>query len=309
VRRLWAFLSSLPFFYGLAGALLAVFVWQTLWGVNVRVYGSPWFLALALLLALNILFCLLRRAGRAPVHDLVLHIGIILLLSGAALNRHARFEGQMRLVRGVPQDLAFTDEGVYRLPCSVELLSFAQEYEGTPHLLLTLRQGGGEVRLRAREHATATLGNLQVAVEGVYRDLALGANGPGERSPFWNNPAVRLRVEAGGVSTGHWVFLRFPAHSGPATPWKAGLELVDGAVSNYRSRLRLQQEGRVVQAEVAVNEPLRFEGYTFYQASFDPSDASVTVLLVKRERFLWLVYLGFLFLSVGVLLWLVWTPF
>lgn len=54
---------------------------------------------------------------------------------------------------------------------------------------------------------------------------------------------------------------------------------------NYSSRVRLQQSSTGEDREVVIrmNEPLRFGGETFYQASFDSEDEKGTVLQVVRN--------------------------
>jgi len=51
---------------------------------------------------------------------------------------------------------------------------------------------------------------------------------------------------------------------------------------------------------VSVNDPLIYEGHWFYQSNYNPEDPSVSGIMVVREPGLWLVYVGFLMLIVGI---------
>lgn len=51
---------------------------------------------------------------------------------------------------------------------------------------------------------------------------------------------------------------------------------------------------------VSVNDPLIFQGYWFYQSNYNPEDPNASGLMVVREPGLWLVYVGFLCLIIGI---------
>lgn len=55
-------------------------------------------------------------------------------------------------------------------------------------------------------------------------------------------------------------------------------------------------------AEIAVNAPVRHGGYTFYQDSYDTRRGQYTILLVVRDRWLWVVWCGVAMLAAGSLL-------
>lgn len=308
MSRVVSFLSSLGFFFAVSLSLLGVFIWQTVWSGSSGVFRSPWFFALSMLLALNTALCLLRKMKKAPRYFVILHAGVLLVMVGSALNTLTRFEAVMKLGKNRPESLAVTDEGIYRIPHSLELLEFAIEYYRRPRLRLTLNHGGERLQMKAEPGAKAALGSVRFQVLELLPDFARTEKGAFSRSPFWNNPALRLQVEEDGRIQKRWLFLHFPGHEPAGAPWRAELELVDGEIKNYFSRVRIHSPGESREARVAVNEPLRHRGYTFHQLSYDPSDPDSSVLSVKRERFLWLVYGGFILLITGVFLWLLWKP-
>lgn len=71
---------------------------------------------------------------------------------------------------------------------------------------------------------------------------------------------------------------------------------------NFSSKVRLENPGTGEKREVLIymNNPLRYQGMTFYQASFDPRDERVTVLQVVRNP-AWLTpYFACILVGVGL---------
>lgn len=300
----------MAFFFGIATVLLAIFVWQTVGGYSNSVYRSAWFIGLALLLALNTAFCLIKRGRRAGWSFVVLHAGIVVIIVGSVLNMATRFQAVIDLTRNRPVDTVLAEDGMYRLPFAVELNEFAIDYYRSPYLWLDLSAAGQRTRVRAAAGTEFAFAATGFKIVAVYEDFAL--SGPGQafsRSAQWNNPAVRLQVDRQGKSDQYWVFLHYPSHERPEFPWRASLTLVDAEIKNYRSGLRVRDGEQTVSGQVAVNEPWSYQGYCFYQSSYDPADPQRSLLTVKREGFVWMVYGGFVLLIAGVLLWLVRKPY
>lgn len=73
------------------------------------------------------------------------------------------------------------------------------------------------------------------------------------------------------------------------------------AVSDFKSHLVVLEEGRqAAQKVIEVNRPLHYGGYHFYQFDYDKRAERYTVLAVRSDTGLPLVYLGFFVLGVGV---------
>ena len=71
---------------------------------------------------------------------------------------------------------------------------------------------------------------------------------------------------------------------------------------NFSSRIRLQNPGGPDDREVLIymNNPLRYAGLTFYQASFEPGNDQVTILQVVRNPGWQLPYLACTLLALGL---------
>ena len=73
---------------------------------------------------------------------------------------------------------------------------------------------------------------------------------------------------------------------------------------NFSSNIRLQTPGGTDDREVLIymNNPLRYSGYTFYQASYDENDPTVTILQVVRNPSWLIPYIACSMMTFGLLL-------
>ena len=71
---------------------------------------------------------------------------------------------------------------------------------------------------------------------------------------------------------------------------------------NYKSYVKINGKGNLV--EIFMNEPLKFEGYTFYQSSYQmtPNEPAITILSVNRDPGRIFKYFGSLILCLGIIL-------
>jgi len=75
-------------------------------------------------------------------------------------------------------------------------------------------------------------------------------------------------------------------------------------VKDFKSDVAVLEEGQTTARKVIeVNHPLHYGGYHFYQHSYDDVGGQYTILLVKSDSGLRLVYGGFLLLGAGVFWW------
>lgn len=302
------FLSSLRLFFALCLALGLVFAWQTLLNRGPSLYGSPWFLALGALLAVNIAACSARRARTAPLSFLLIHAGLVAVILGGFTSRFLRFEAQLPLRAGTESDRAYSGNAVYRLPFSVKLESFRLDYYGEPAGVVTVMHADGSRDYPVQEGSAISLPEFGAGIKvlKLARDFGLNAkNEVSDKSPYWHNPAARLEISLGGKKKNLWFFAKFPGMHRAELPFHVFYRLDNADIKNFTSAVLVRPEGgEAFSAEISVNKPLRAMGYTLYQSSYDPAEASYSLLTVTRDRGLWAVYLGFAALLAGVFLWL-----
>jgi hypothetical protein len=301
-------LASLRLFFALCLALGAVFVYQTVFNAGPSVYGSYWFLALGALLAANIAACAGGRARTAAPSFLLIHAGLVLVILGGFASRFLRFEAELPLRAGAETDRVYSGNAVYQLPFSVKLESFRLDYYGEPAGRLTVMDDAGGRDFTASEGAVISLPELGASIKvlRLLRDFGLtGANKAIDKSGYWHNPAAQLEITFKGKKKKLWFFANFPGMHRSELPFHVFYKLQNAEVKNFTSAVLVRPAGgQAVSAEIAVNKPLRTQGYTLYQTSYDPADAGYTLLTVARDRGLWVVYAGFAALLAGIFLWL-----
>jgi hypothetical protein len=87
-------------------------------------------------------------------------------------------------------------------------------------------------------------------------------------------------------------------------PGTVTAENPEGVPKDFRSRVRLDnpKTGEHREVEIFMNTPLRYEGETFYQASFDKSDPRVSVLQVVHNPGWLTPYIGCALVALGLLI-------
>ncbi len=300
-------ISSLYLFFALCALMGTAFVYQTLFNKGLPIYGSPWFAVLGLALAANILACSLRRARAASAHFLLLHAGLIVIIAGAFAAPFCRFEAQLPLRAGEASDMAQAGQTSYRLPFSVKLENFSLEYYSRPFGRLILEENGSRREFDAKEGLTlSTAAGDSIKVLRLTHDFGLTSRGEVvEKSPYWLNPAVQVEITAGVKKKKLWFFSNFPGMHDGDFPFGLSYSLEGAEIRDFASSVTITGAGgSMTRAQIAVNRPLRFGGYTLYQTSYDPADAAYSLLTVTRDSGLWLVYAGFIIFLAGVCLWL-----
>jgi len=77
-------------------------------------------------------------------------------------------------------------------------------------------------------------------------------------------------------------------------------------IEQYISHIRVIEDGRTVLTKaIQMNDPLKYQGYTFYQSSYDSEAGEAsryTVLSAKRDPGVWFVYVGFGSLTLGLVI-------
>jgi cytochrome c biogenesis protein ResB len=298
-------LSSLRLFFLLCLLLAAAFLYQTLFNRGAPVYGSWWFAGLGVLAAVNIAACSLTRRG-ASAHYLLIHAGLVVVIAGAFVTRAFRFEAEMPLRAGQGSDMVYSGRDAYKVPFSVKLEDFRLEYYKEPLGLITVESEAGSREFYAVEGASVTLPGASIRVLKLARDFGVTARSEvTEKSPYWFNPAARLEITAAGKKRKLWFFANFPGMHGEDLPFRVFYSLEQAEIKNFTSFVLVRSAaGAETRAEISVNKPLRVNGYTLYQTSYDPADARYTLLTVTRDRGAWVVFAGFAVLLLGVLLWL-----
>lgn len=193
---------------------------------------------------------------------------------------------------------ALTDEG---LPLSIRVLSWF------PNARLSRAPGAG------------------VADMGFGRDWRLEAFPRATRTDESDHPAALVEVSAGGRRVGTWLLSTLVPTEQDITvdgrtyrvtlrrerfyyPFAVTLSEfrherhpASDIPSQFASDVRLEdpEQGEDRTVTISMNEPLRYRGMTFYQASFGNNDLT-SILLVVRNPSWWLPYVSCLLMGLGM---------
>ncbi|MDR4509361.1 MAG: cytochrome c biogenesis protein ResB [Candidatus Brocadiaceae bacterium] len=115
-------------------------------------------------------------------------------------------------------------------------------------------------------------------------------------------PAVLVEVEGPKGRVSDWLF----SNSQYAT-WYTDenfailYESTGESIKHFISKLRIIKNGEtVVEKSIKVNDPLKYEGYSIYQSSYDPEAGNYTGLQISTDPGIPVVFTGFGALCVGV---------
>ncbi len=121
---------------------------------------------------------------------------------------------------------------------------------------------------------------------------------PGEHA---GNPAIFIEMEGPRGKYTDWVLAHNPPKWYPDNNFAILYEKSGMEVKDYKSILRVVENGRtMVTKTIEVNNPLKYNGYVFYQSSYDPEGERYTGLQVTRNPAIIVVYTGFILLCLGI---------
>jgi cytochrome c biogenesis protein ResB len=252
--------------------------------------------------------------------------GFIEMREGQTLTEFQTDKG----VRPLPFSIALTDFRIDRdAPANRAAAALAEKAPKAAHdeLLVQWSERGVSARLPvtlnveqtltpANEAATSN-NTFHITALKYFPDFTVNTDTRevSTRSSEPNNPALLVAVNGPGYRNHTWLFAKFPNFSmkteGSATNSPLRLTFVAqttsakaapaGAVKNYQSTVNLLEGGKVAQAAtIAVNSPLKYKGYRFYQTGYNPDDLAWTSLEVVRDPGVPVIYTGFCFLIAGL---------
>jgi cytochrome c biogenesis protein ResB len=265
----------------------------------------------------------------------VTHVSLLLILTGGVVRVIWGQKGVIQFREGQVVGRAESQEGSMVLPFSLRLTTFELEYHESPESSVGTQVDQLVVRWAERnvlekfpvelnvEHVVKAVGPVdslffKVKVLRYVPDFVLdrAAREVKSRSKDPHNPAVQIEVVGNnGTTNKQWVFARYPDYRGhggagvamPLTfiflaspPVERGRS---GAIKAFKSKVDVLEDGRVASTcTIAVNSPLMWKGYTFYQSSYHPGDLTWSELQVVRDPGVPIVYAGFILMMVGLTL-------
>ncbi|MCK5565210.1 MAG: cytochrome c biogenesis protein ResB [Planctomycetes bacterium] len=250
---------------------------------------------------------------------LLIHLGCVLILAGALYGSETghklqkRFFGiqkthsaRMIIYEGQQNDRLYLkrEDRFEQLPFSIKLDDFRMTYY-RPGTLFVRTEDDERWSVPADVgnaiHLNDELGELTIiaAFENCKIRIddgnvtAIEDAGPG------SNPALAIRIDKpDGTAETKYIFEKFPGFVHSQNNLYMSYSRM---VSDYISDLKVIADGKVVaEKSIEVNKPLYYGRYHFYQSSYDDEEGLYTILSVTSDTGLYLVYAGYLMLSIGV---------
>ncbi|MBI2374759.1 MAG: cytochrome c biogenesis protein ResB [Deltaproteobacteria bacterium] len=273
-------------FFGRHGAIAPVMAWLHLDDV----FRATWYRTLVGLVAASLCASVAaRRAWRyRQLGFLLSHAGAVSIVMGGALGTWFGSRGVIQL--GVGE----TVKGYLGTKGQEHALPFAFRLEGFETVrgpeILRLYETDGRSRVFAVHRADAgTKGKVGGGVVFNVVSASKGPKGPQVELVLGPQPGRHVTLARDGsssVEVGNGRQLKLATRGDDVEDFVSTFSLVDGE--------------RVVGGKTSVNQPFVYEGYRFYQASYDAKDARQSGVLVVRDPGLGLSKLGLALMVLGV---------
>ena len=285
-------------------------------------YKSWWFLLLLSFLGLNILACTLARFSLKinRLGSTLTHLSILAIYIGAMIGAIWGQRGYMQVFEGKGSDIFYSGEKERKLDFQIYLEEFSVEYypgdDCCPGEHITVLFKDKEISTLAveigREYKIEQTKDT-IKVLRYVPDFVIDTNTKkvGTRSRRPNNPALQVEIrEEGGKSSTKWIFAKYPDMHAAKSDLKLVYHWTPRQVKQYKSKLKVIEGGEEKLAkEIMVNVPLRYKGWTFYQSSYDMEEHKWSGLQVTKDPGVPVVYIGFLLLTIGLIMTFYLKPF
>jgi len=162
---------------------------------------------------------------------------------------------------------------------------------------VTIHTADGDASQPLREGAALLGGAVKIA---SLLPSAQRASSYGTASAEWRNPAVVLETMEGGYAKQELILASRPRAVMLARGGALVFEKRDQEAKAFLSHVTATRGDEVVNATVAVNDPLSFHGWTLYQVNYNPKDPTYSGIEAVYDPGVPFVFLGFALICVGV---------
>ncbi len=280
--------------------------WLRACGLGDPLSALPFVVAL-LAVVVNLAVSLARRLRCGPdrLRYAVVHAGLLIAIVGGTAGHGGLVRARFSMEEGAqPGEAAQAEDGSrIRLPAALCLDDFV--LERFPPMLV-LNEGGRLTRGEALfgPGVVDQVRGLTITVRSWLPSAAVVTDHPVPFSDPGANPAVEVVVrDASGVDLGSgWLHPTSPIGAALFLSLPGGNTLHLEAPRPKRFLARVRADG--VEHEIAVNRPLRLDGWAIYLLSYDEAlgPASRTAVFeAVEDRALPAIYIGIALLLVGVL--------
>lgn len=304
MRMFYNFFSSINFFIILIFLIIFLLILDSVFYGKKDFVNSLPFIILSVLLFVNVGLCLLNKiifGKKYKFHFYLIHLGVLILILGFILSSFFYFEGEMQLEKGQQNNIVHSKGELYKIPFYITLNNFEIKYYKNPELLLCFDNG---LEKNIKENDIVQYKNYEIKILKIYNDFAVVKKGEYiNKSILWNNPAIEILIteKDKNKQTKELFFLNFKSN----IKLPIYLKIKNNEISEFVSDVSIIYNNIKKDDFIKVNKPIKFLGYKIYQQDYDPQNSNITILKIKKDNFLWLIYTGFIILIIGVVKWII----
>ncbi len=276
------------------------------------VFLSPWFLILIMLLGANILSCLAMSLikQKRTFGFILVHLSLILLIAGGLVSATMRVKGELILNEGQTASSFTTNGKTVPLGFDLRLKDFVLEHyeNGLEKLAIAMPGGKNPFEFRFRKNVwTAIPGtDSQFQVERFVPDFRfdMASRTAFSASEEPHNPAILVHMKTKDEDYTEWVFANFSDfHMTKERP--IGLKYIwaQDVPKAFISHVEILEKGILVREQaIRVNHPLRYKGFSFYQATYDSIEEKWSGMAVVRDPGTVLIFASIVMIMLGLTL-------
>lgn len=275
------------------------------------VYNSLWFIGLLICLFLSSIYCCFTRIPvKITLSGLFLiHVSISIILAGAFITFIAGDKAFISLYKGQQVNAASRDDGTtLDLPFYFQLKNFVinkHKEKIIHHITITDKNLNRIFSTTFYKKGKFKIPKSLIVLKvlQIVPDFVIDYDGKVKsRSNNWNNPAIKIKF--GNIEG--WIFANNDYHY--SDKWNNYYISYDcliqgGEIKDFKSSVAIIEKNKVVKEKtIAVNNPLQYRGYNFYQYSYDQDNPDWTGFEVTKDPGVYIVFAGYFLLIAGMML-------
>jgi cytochrome c biogenesis protein len=274
-------------------------------------FTSPWFLILVILLAANILGCLIVSVMKAKrsFGFILVHLSLVLLIAGGLMSATLRVKGDLVLNEGQSADSFTVGKKAIPLGFELRLKDFKLEhYENSlEKLVVVMPEQKTPYEFRFRKNLwTAVPGtDYQFQVERFIPDFRfdMASRAAFSASQEPNNPAILVHMKGKAEDYTEWVFSNFSDfHMTKERPIGLKYFWAQDIPKAFISDVEILEKGSMVKEQaIEVNHPLRYKGFSIYQASYDSLEEKWSGLTVVKDPGTAVIFTSIVMIMLGLI--------
>ncbi|MGP1484935.1 MAG: cytochrome c biogenesis protein CcsA [Campylobacter sp.] len=268
---------------------------------KILVYEARWYEIVMLLLTISLSVIIIKTKMWRRFGAFVLHLAFIVIIAGAFLTRYFGYEGVLHVRQGQTQDEMISVKPYLQIRVGDEIfehyLNMAQI--GNNDFSISQNINGENFVIKFNSYVASKNDRNKLSVRAGFEsenlqlvELKGGAGWLGEPNLVkqkdkeimlsWGSKIVKLPF---GIKLINFELKHYAGSKSPSS-YASYVEVIDGK--------------NVVDYKIFMNNPLTFNGYKFFQSSYDKDELG-TILEVNRDLGKIPTYVGYFLLCVGFL--------